>query len=236
MVGWVVQHHNVGVTKHHARNHAAHLLAPRKHARLFVDLLAREEHLAKVSAEESLAGICRELSKPIDQVVLVLEELVVFQRQVGCGDGYAPIEGARILGLNTVNDIKKSSHGKRVARQEYDLFVLFYGKANILKQHGSIIGNLVKIPNLKNAVPGLAFGSKDDTRVATCRRLNLLHVKLFEHFLTAGGLLTLRYVGAKALNKLKELLLTLVGLLILLGLLTECQLAAMIPEAIVTGE
>jgi hypothetical protein len=77
MVGGMVEHNQVGILEHHTGNHAAHFFASRKHSAFFVDVVAREKHLAKITTEEYLSSVVGKLSKPIFYRNVFLEKFVV---------------------------------------------------------------------------------------------------------------------------------------------------------------
>ena len=57
VVGWVVEHNNVGVREHHFGYHATHLLTTRKHCTFFLYIIAREEHFAQIGAQEVVFSV-----------------------------------------------------------------------------------------------------------------------------------------------------------------------------------
>ncbi len=85
-------------------------------------------------------------------------------------------------------------------------------------------------------VAGFALGSEYDARIASRRGLDLLYVELFKHLLAACGLFGFGHIGTESLYEFQKFLALLLGLLVLLLLLAESELARLIPEAVVAGE
>ena len=61
VVGRAVEDERIGVLEHHARDHTAHLLAPREDRGALEDLFAREEHTPQEALEINLIGVGGEL-------------------------------------------------------------------------------------------------------------------------------------------------------------------------------
>ena len=91
MVRGRVEYDCICVPEHHAGYHAAHFLAAREHRGLFEHILAREQHSAQETFEINLARIVAELAQPVHKVVVRVEERGVVKRQIGRGDGLAPV-------------------------------------------------------------------------------------------------------------------------------------------------
>ena len=235
VVGGRVEYHGVGVFEHHAGNHAAHLLTTREDRCLFEQLFAREEHATQESLDVELARVVGELGEPFDQVHVGIEEGAVVERQVGRGDGLSPLVGARIGFHVAVDDFEEGGHGTRVVRDEGHLVVLLDGEVHIFEKQCAL-DRLFEPFHFENLVARLARRGEDDARVAARRGLNLLDGELFEHLLAAGGLFRLGHVGAEPLDKFEQLLALLLGLLVLLLLLAQGQLARLVPEAVIAGK
>ena len=230
-----VEDERVGIAEHHARDHAAHLLAAGEDAHLLLELLAGEEHAAKEAFEEDLVRVLGELPEPLQEVVVGVEIARIVERQVGRGDRLPPAEGACVRLLLAVDDLEKGRHGARVTTDEDDLIVFLHVEVQVTEERVSI-DCFRQTADFQNLVARLASGSEKDARITTRRGLDLLDVELLEHLLAACGLLRLGHVGAESADKLLQLLLLLLGLLVLLLLLAEGQLARLVPEAVVAGE
>ena len=113
VVGGRVQNEAVGILQLHTGNHASHLLASTEHVGLLQHLFATEEHAAEEALEVDLVALA-ELAEPIHQVEVGVEESGVVQRQVGGGDGHAPIELAGMGLAVAVDDFEQGGHGTRV--------------------------------------------------------------------------------------------------------------------------
>ena len=72
-------------------------------------------------------------------------------------------------------------------------------------------------------------------RILTVRRLNVVHLYLIQSLFTAGSLFRFRSVGRESRNELFQFGYLVFGLFVLVATLFECQLAALVPEGIVTS-
>ena len=88
----------------------------------------------------------------------------------------------------------------------------------------------------QNLIAGFATGCEENTRIATGRGSNLFDIELLKHLLATRRLLTFSYVRTEAADKLFQLLALLFGLLVLLLLLAQSELAGFVPEAVVAAE
>ena len=138
--------------------------------------------------------------------------------------------------LYTIDDLEESSHRTRVTADEDDLVVLLYVEVQIAEEQRTIIGISCEALDFKDLVPWITVWSEDDTWVATATGLDLFDIELLEHLLTARSLLALSDIGTEAADELFEFLLLFLSLLILLLLLTQSELAGLVPEAVVTSE
>ena len=126
-----VQYQRVGLLDHHARDHAAHLLASGKHVHPLVDLVAAEKHLAQIAAQIEFARVVRELGYPVEDTELVVEKRRIVQRQIGGRDRDAPLHHARVGLVVPRDDFHERRDGPRLAGQESHLVAFLDGEGNI---------------------------------------------------------------------------------------------------------
>ena len=135
-----------------------------------------------------------------------------------------------------IDNFKEGRHGARVVAEENNLFALLHVEGQFVEEHGAIVGHGLQVVHLQNLVARLAIHLEDNAGVLTRRRLNLFHVEFLEHLLAAGRLAALGHIGREAADKLFQLLLLLLGLLLLVLSLTQGQLRTLVPEGVVTRE
>ena len=220
MVGRSIQNQTVGILQLHTGNHTTHLLTSGEYIHLLQHLLAAKEHTTQELLEVNLVALA-ELSQPVNQVQLALEELRIVQWQIGRGDGNAPVVGSCLSLAVAVDNLKEGCHSSGVVTQEYHLVTLLYGEADIVKQDCSVLHGSLQAFHLQNLVTRFALHLEDNAGILSGRRLDFLHVQLLQHLLSAGSLLTLGHIGRESADELLQLLLLLLGLSLLVLSLTQ---------------
>lgn len=108
--------------------------------------------------------VCGVLCQPIHDVQIVIEKGGIVQRQVGCGDGLPPCEGAAVGLLLRCEYLKKGSHCLGVSRKEYDFIALVYVEVQVFEKH-SAFQRAGKVLDLEDLVAGFTLWGEDDTGV-----------------------------------------------------------------------
>src|SRR5688500_6208469 len=140
MIRRLVQDQHISTCQHHSRYHASYFLSSGKHIAFFKYLFTREQHFAQKSTDIHLifAFVFRELSEPIDEVIVRLKITFVVVGQVGGGDCLSELECSLFrLGLIYQNS-KQRSYCKTVFAKESDLVTLVYIEVEVLKKRVSI--------------------------------------------------------------------------------------------------
>ena len=114
MVGRSVQNEAVGIAQLHTGNHTTHLLTSREYAYFLQHLFAGEKHTAEEAFHIYLVAFS-ELTQPIYQIQVGIEEVGVIQRQISSRDSHSPVEMPCIRFHISVNDLKQSCHRARIA-------------------------------------------------------------------------------------------------------------------------
>ena len=236
VVRGAIEDERIRILEHHTRDHAAHLLSPREDRSTLEDLLTREEHTPEEALEVHFVGIGSELREPLHEVHIRIEVLRVIQWQISLGDGLPPFVRPFARLLCAIDDLEERSHSTRITADEDDLIVLLHVEVQVTEEERTIIGISGKPLDLEDLVPWVTIRGENNPRIAATTGLDFLDIELLEHLLTARSLLTLSHVGTEAADELLELLLLFLSLLILLLLLTQGELAGLIPEAVVTSE
>ena len=123
MVGGLIQKNAVGAGEHHAREHAAHLLAAGEHLDGFEHVVAGEEHPAQEAPQIDVVLFLGEGAHPVHQgLVVVLKVFGVVLGEVAAGGGDAPLDGP-LVGLQLAHQqLEHHSLGQLVLAHEGDLF------------------------------------------------------------------------------------------------------------------
>ena len=132
----------------------------------------------------------------------------------------------------SVDYLKQRCHCPRVVREEYHLVVFLDGEIGVTEE--DVVARFAGETFYgEYRVAGLALRGEDYARITPCGRLDFLDVEFFEHLLARSGLLGFCNVGGETADKFQEFLFLLLGALVLLSLLTECQLARLIPKTVI---
>ena len=223
VVSGCVENEAVSVLQLHSSYHATHLFTTRKHIDFLQYFFTREEHSAKESLEIHFVAFA-ELTQPIDEVEIALEEFCVVERQISCCDGDAPVVGSCLGFSVAVDDFEKRCHSPWVSTQEDYFVALFNRETDVIEEHCSIVADCFKSFHFKDLVTWFAVHLEDDARILAGRRFDFLDVELFEHLLAACGLFTLSHVSREATYKLFKFLLLFFCLCLLVLSQTEGKL------------
>ena len=134
------------------------------HVDLFLHVFLLEEHASEESLHGHLVAFAP-LAEPVHEVHVALEELGVVERQVGGGDGHAPLVGAGVGLPVAVDDFEEGCHGLGVMAEEHHLLALLHVEAHVVEEHGAVgVGGLESF-HLENLVAGFAVHLEDDAGI-----------------------------------------------------------------------
>ena len=182
VVGRRVENQTVGVLQLHTCNHAAHLLASGEHVHLLFNLFLLEEH----APEKSLHGdlVARPvLRQPVDEVQVAVEEPGVVQREIGRGDGHAPVVSAAVSLAVAVDDFEEGRHCLRITGKEDDLLPFLDVEVHVVEQYRAVGIDSLQVLHFKDLIARFALHAEDDAWVLAARRAYLLDVQAFQHLL-----------------------------------------------------
>ena len=214
VIGRLIEHQHVRARKHHAREHAAHLLASGKHLRLLERFLAGEEHTAQPAANITLVLALRELAQPVDEVVLaVVKILAVILREVALRGRNAPLEAALVRLQFAHENLEERGAGQFVRTDKGHLIARSKREGDVV-EHLAAVDRLGEVADGQQIVADIAVRLPGDVRIAAGRRREVFHLQVIQQLLAAGRLTALAGVGREALNERLQFLDLLLVLLV----------------------
>src|SRR5664280_1573003 len=120
----------------------------------------------------------------------------------------------------TFQNFKQGCHGPGVSCQKYYFIILVDCKIKVFEEKLSI-NSFAQSLYCKYTIAGFTAGSKNDTGIFTCRRLNLFNIQFFDHFFPACGLLRLLYICPETRNEFLKFLFLFLCFFVLGKLLPE---------------
>ena len=150
-------------------------------------------------------------------------------------DGLSKSKGSGSRLFVSGDDFVERSQGTVIVRQKSNLIAAVHFKTQVLEQDVAWIIVCCQSFHLKDLVASFTQLLKNNGRIHTRRGLNLVDIDLVQHFFARGGLLTFRSIGRKTRDELLQFLALIFRLLVGRLALTQRELRALVPEAVVPG-